>query len=129
MRPVDRAVWYIESHLRQNVSLDDLAAVAGVSRFHLSRAFGHTTGIPVIRYLRQRRLSIAAEALAGGERDILDLALSLGYGSHEAFTRAFRDCFGTTPEQVRKQGNTHNLKLLEARRMNESPALVWLPIR
>jgi len=118
---VDKAIWYIESHYGERVTLDDLAAVAGVSRYHLSRAFGYATGIPVARYLRCRRLSQAAKALAGGRDDILDLALSLGYGSHEAFSRAFKDQFGVTPDSVRRQGHTHNLSLMEAIRMNETP--------
>jgi AraC family transcriptional regulator len=54
-----------------------------------------------MRYVRARRLSEAARALAGGAPDILSLALDADYGSHEAFTRAFRDHFGVTPETVR----------------------------
>jgi AraC family transcriptional regulator len=117
---VDKAIWYIESHYGHKVSLDDLARVAGVSRYHLSRAFSYATGVPITRYLRQRRLSQAAKALAAGNGDILDLALSLGYGSHEAFSRAFKDTFGVTPESVRRRGDTGNLKLTEAIRMNET---------
>lgn len=120
MRPIDRALWYIESHYREPIALDDLARVAGVSRYHLSRSFCYAVGLPASRYLRLRRLSLAAIALANGERDILDLALSLGYGSHEAFARAFKDAFGRTPEQVRGAGHTENLLLLEAMLMNET---------
>jgi AraC family transcriptional regulator len=118
--PVDKAIWYIESHYREDVSLETLAAVVGVSRYHLCRAFAFATGQPVGRYLRHRRLSLAALALAEGRGDILDLALSLGYGSHEAFTRAFRAHFGLTPEALRKRGNTRNLKLVEAITMNQT---------
>lgn len=120
MGPVDKAVWYIESHYREAMTLDVLAAVAGVSRFHLSRAFGYAVGVPITRYLRLRRLSLAAVALAEGEEDILGLALSLGYGSHEAFTRAFRNALGHTPEQVRRQRHVCNLSLMEARLMNQT---------
>ncbi|MGE0625325.1 MAG: GyrI-like domain-containing protein [Pseudomonadales bacterium] len=120
MRPIDRALWYIESHYREPIALDELADVAGVSRYHLSRSFCYAVGLPASRYLRLRRLSLAAIALANGEPDILDLALSLGYGSHEAFARAFKEAFARTPEQVRRAGHTENLKLLEAMLMNES---------
>lgn len=120
MRPIDRALWYIESHYREPIALDDLADVAGVSRYHLSRSFCYAVGLPASRYLRLRRLSLAAIALANGEPDILDLALSLGYGSHEAFARAFKDAFGRTPEQVRSAGHTENLRLREAQLMNEA---------
>ncbi len=116
MGPVEKAIWYIESHYEQAVSLDDVARVAGVSRFYLSRAFADVTGLPLTRYLRYRRLSQAARALASGKNDILDLALSLGYSSHEAFSRAFKDLFGVTPESVRRQGDVENLPLLPAQK-------------
>jgi hypothetical protein len=54
-----------------------------------------------MRYVRARRLTKAAQALATGAPDILSLALDADYSSHEAFTRAFRDHFGVTPEAVR----------------------------
>src|SRR5262249_38980664 len=101
MNPAQRALWYIESHLAEPMTRDEIAGVAGVSRFHLVRAFAAATGFPVMRYVRARRLTEAARALAGGAPDILSLALEADYGSHEAFTRAFRDHFGATPEAVR----------------------------
>jgi AraC family transcriptional regulator len=101
MNPAQKALWYIESHLAGALTLDEIAGVAGVSRFHMVRAFAAATGFSVMRYVRARRLSEAARALAGGAPDILSLALEADYGSHEAFTRAFRDHFGVTPEAVR----------------------------
>ena len=56
-----------------------------------------------------------------GAEDILSVALDAGYGSHEAFTRAFRDQFGLTPEQVRAQGHLNNLTLVEAITMTATP--------
>jgi AraC family transcriptional regulator len=66
-----------------------------------------------MRYVRARRLSEAARNLAKGAPDILSLALEADYGSHEAFTRAFRDQFGTTPEAVRAATCVSQLKLQE----------------
>ena len=114
MIAVDKALWFIENHYRDSLTLPDLANVVGVSPYHLSRIFCYTVGHPVSRYLRLRRLSVAAVSLAAGESDILNLALSLGYGSHEAFSRAFKEYFNLTPEQVRDQGHTNNLPLIEA---------------
>jgi len=113
MNPAQKALWYIESHLAEPLTLDDVAGVAGVSRFHLVRAFATATGISVMRYVRARRLSKAAQALAAGAPDILSLALEADYGSHEAFTRAFRDHFGVTPEMVRAATCLDRLKLQE----------------
>ena len=65
--------------------------------------------------------------LANGGPDILTVAMDFGYGSHEAFTRAFRDQFGMTPESVRAQGHLDNVNLVEAIKMDDglftTPAL------
>jgi AraC family transcriptional regulator len=113
MNPAQKALWYIESHLTKTLTLDEISDVAGVSRFHLVRAFAAATGFPVMRYVRARRLTEAARALAAGAPDILALALDADYGSHEAFTRAFRDHFGVTPEAVRAATCLDHLKLQE----------------
>lgn len=115
--PVERALWFIESHYGREVTLDQISEVACVSRFHMSRTFAMTMGIPIMRYLRARRLSEAARALVNGAPDILSVALDVGYGSHEAFTRAFREQFGVTPDSVRRQGDVSNLRLMDPRKM------------
>jgi AraC family transcriptional regulator len=120
MNLVGKALWYIESHFAEEISLEEIAARADVSRFHMSRAFGLATGRSVMRYVRGRRLTEAARALASGAPNILSLALDASYGSHEAFTRAFRDQFGVTPEAVRQRGDLHNLELVEPIKMSES---------
>jgi AraC family transcriptional regulator len=112
MNPAQKALWFIESHLAEELTLDEVAAIGGVSRFHMVRAFAAATGLSVMRYVRARRLSEAARALAGGAPDILTLALDADYGSHEAFTRAFRDHFGLTPEAARS-ARLDTLKLQE----------------
>jgi AraC family transcriptional regulator len=119
---VDKTIWYIESHFESEIRLEEVARLAGVSRFHLLKAFGYATGYSVMRYVRHRRLTQAARALANGESDILGLAFKVGYGSHEAFTRAFREQFGLTPSQVREQHSVDGLDLMEAIRMNGSVA-------
>ncbi|WP_417308687.1 AraC family transcriptional regulator [Devosia sp.] len=113
MSVIDKTIWLIESHLGAPLDLDTMAEHAGVSRSHLSRVFSFATGISLSGYLRGRRLSMAARALAAGAPDILEVALDVGYGSHEAFTRAFRDQFGVTPEQVRRQRSVQTLTLVE----------------
>lgn len=113
MNPAQKALWFIESHLAGELTLDGISGVAGISRFHMVRAFAAATGLPVMRYVRARRLSEAARALANGAPDILGLALDADYGSHEAFTRAFRDHFGVTPEAVRSSKRLDNLPIQE----------------
>jgi AraC family transcriptional regulator len=118
--PVERALWFIESHFARDITLDEVSDAACVSRYHMSRVFAVSTGIPLMRYVRARRLSVAAKALANGAPDILSVALDVGYGSHEAFTRAFREQFGLTPESVRAQGHLSNLRVTEAMKMGET---------
>ncbi|CAN5364743.1 AraC family transcriptional regulator [soil metagenome] len=120
MNPVSRALWFVESHSQESLALDEIALACRVSPYHLTRAFAAATGLSLMRYVRGRRLSEAARKLALGADDILRLAIDTGYGSHEAFTRAFRDQFGCTPEQVRGQGNCSNLLLVEAIEMSTS---------
>ena len=84
------------------------------------RAFAAATGFPVMRYVRARRLSEAARSLANGAPDILTLALDADYGSHEAFTRAFRDHFGVTPEMVRAATRLDQLRLQEPIKMDST---------
>jgi AraC family transcriptional regulator len=129
MDPVGKALWFIEAHLGNDVSLAEIAQSSGVSRYQLLRAFGTATGQSVMRYLRGRRLSEAARVLAAGAPDILSVALDAGYGSHEAFTRAFREQFGLTPEALRGRQHIDNLPLVEAIRMDESLIVPLLPPR
>jgi AraC family transcriptional regulator len=108
----DKALWIIERNSTEPLTLDGIAATCGVSRSHLAHAFGTATGVSVMQYVRGRRLSAAARALAAGAPDILAIALEAGYGSHEAFTRAFRDRFQQTPESVRERRSVDGLALV-----------------
>ena len=120
MNPAQRALWFIESHLADALTLDEIAGVAGVSRFHMVRSFAAATGLSVMRYVRARRLSEAARSLAAGAPDILKVALDADYGSHEAFTRAFRDRFGVTPEAVRNLACIDHIKIQEPIQMDST---------
>ena len=109
----EKALWVIERNSDQALSLNAIAAACDVSRSHLANAFGTASGWPIMKYLKARRLSQAARKLANGAPDILSLALESGYGSHEAFTRAFRDHFGETPEEIRRRGSLDGLGITE----------------
>lgn len=129
MDPARKAVWFVESHSREVITLDDIAKACHVSAYHLTRVFASAYGLPLMRYVRGRRLTRAARQLAGGADNILAVAIEAGYGSHEAFTRAFGDQFGCTPEQIRKQGHLQNIKLVEAIEMSTAPSADVQPDR
>lgn len=116
MSLTNRALFVIERNLQHDLSL---AETCGVSRFHLAHAFGEATGLAVMEYVRARRLSEAAYALASGARDILEVALEYGYASHEGFTRAFKGHFGRTPEEIRRAESVAGLALVEPIRFIE----------
>ncbi|AFL53896.1 AraC family transcriptional regulator [Sinorhizobium fredii] len=129
MSAIGRAIWFIESHFAKTISLEQIAGAAGLSRYHLSRVFGLATGRSISAYIRGRRLSSAALLLANGHSTILEVALDAGYGSHEAFTRAFREQFGVTPESIRKQRHVRNIELMEPIRMDDTRNLKIEPPR
>lgn len=118
MRAVEHVIWLIESRLGENPKLDDIAEETGLSRFYISRLFADEKGVTFSAYVRGRRLSEAAKELLTGAPDILSVALGAGYGSHEAFTRAFGDQFGVTPEAMRQRGLETPIRLMEPLRMN-----------
>ncbi|OMG75122.1 AraC family transcriptional regulator [Burkholderia ubonensis] len=129
MNPVGKALWFIENELGDELTLDRISASCGMTRFGFSRNFSVSTGWPVMRYVRSRRLTRAARTLAQGAPDILRVALDAGYGSHEAFTRAFRDLFGVTPDEVRARRGLEGLSLVEPLRMKELKIIDVAPPR
>jgi AraC family transcriptional regulator len=76
MDPVQKALWYVESHSREPITLDEIANACKVSAFHLTRLFAATMGLSLMRYVRARRMCEAARMLAGGAHDILSVALN-----------------------------------------------------
>jgi AraC-like DNA-binding protein len=120
----NRALFVIERNLNSDLSLERIAGYCEVSRFHLAHAFGESIGRSVMDYVRGRRLTEAAYALAAGAGNILNLALDSRYSSHEAFSRAFKAQFGRTPDEVRETETVNGLKLVNAIRHLESKAMI-----
>jgi AraC family transcriptional regulator len=97
-----RVVEHIDRHLDETLDLETLAGVANFSPFHFHRLFSAWMGETVGEYLRRRRLEIAAQRLISQPAvPVLQVALSVGFGSTEAFARAFKSRFGLTPSSWR----------------------------
>nr|WP_205616364.1 AraC family transcriptional regulator [Streptomyces harenosi] len=95
---------HIELHLDQSIDAAELARIAATSEYHLRRMFSALAGMPLSEYIRRRRLTVAgAEVLASDER-LLEIAVRYGYGSGEAFARAFRALHGVGPGEARRTG-------------------------
>ena len=95
---------FVVERLDQDVSLRALAEQARLSPFHLHRIFSHAAGETPKQYALRLRLGRAAAMLLTGKESVLDVALSCGFQSHEAFCRAFRRRFGMTPSTYRERG-------------------------
>ncbi len=117
MDPVQQVVWLVETQMGSSPSVQRLSRETGLSRFVITRLFAEATGLTVAAYLRGRRLTQAARLLAESDMTVLRIADAIGYGSHEAFTRAFRREFGMTPETLRRKRDISSLKLTEPIRM------------
>lgn len=98
---LQRVIAYLEVHLDEPLDARVLATVGGWSEFHFHRVFRALTGESAMAHVRRLRLERAARELRQGEARILDVALSAGFDSHEAFTRAFRARFGVAPSEYR----------------------------
>jgi AraC family transcriptional regulator len=98
-----RSLVYIQNHLDETVSLEDLAAVAHFSPYHFHRIFRGMVGESVMEHVRRLRLERAAHRLKFGEQPVTRVAFDAGYETHEAFTRAFGAMFGQSPSQFREE--------------------------
>lgn len=94
----------LESHLDEPIDVAELARVAATSEYHFRRLFSALAGIPLSEYIRRRRLTVAGAEVLAGERTLLDVATRYGYGSGEAFARAFRALHGVGPGEARRTG-------------------------
>jgi AraC family transcriptional regulator len=102
-RRMHAVIEYIDRHLDQKLELKALAEVASFSPFHFHRLFSALMGEALGDYVRRRRLEIAGVRLLSQERvSVLNIALGVGFGSAEAFTRAFRARFACSPTEWRK---------------------------
>ena len=97
-----RARDYMHAQFREDVSLPELAAVAGIGRHHLTRSFSRAFGIAPHRYLTQLRLAEARRALALGHA-IADVAASVGFADQSHLNRRFKRAFGITPRQFQRE--------------------------
>ncbi|MGP3943834.1 AraC family transcriptional regulator [Streptomyces sp. 6N106] len=101
---LNEALEHIESHLDQRIETAELARIAVTSEYHFRRLFSALAGVPLSEYIRRRRLTIAGAEVLAGERTLLEIAVRYGYGSGEAFARAFRAMHGVGPGDARRAG-------------------------
>lgn len=105
---IQNSIDYIEKNLQDELNMTVVSSKSYFSPFHFQRLFQAITGFSVQQYIRNRRLSLAATLLKETKKNILEISISLQYGSQEAFTRAFVNYFGITPAKYRKEEKSLN---------------------
>lgn len=101
-KALEQAVVYIEGHLGEAIRVEQVAAAAGYSYYHLTRQFAAVLGESVGSYIKKRRLASAAKGLLYTDEKIIELALQNGFESPEAFSRAFKAAYRVSPQTYRK---------------------------
>ncbi len=105
-RRVIDAIRLVESDAARPLELKEMAAVAGMSKYHFLRVFRRLTGVTPHQYLISARLRRAALALASSRRPVIAIALDAGFGDLSTFNKTFRAVFGLTPTQYRACGGS-----------------------
>ncbi|PRI12480.1 AraC family transcriptional regulator [Leucobacter massiliensis] len=105
---LNRLVEHIEDRLAggpgaEEIDVERLSSTLGTTEYHLRRMFSSLAGMPLSEYIRRRRMTAAAAEIIGGG-ELLGIAVRYGYGSAEAFGRAFRAVHGAGPAEVRSNG-------------------------
>lgn len=100
---IQKTLDYIELHLDEEISIDELSELAALSKFYYQRLFTRLVKKPVAEYIKLRRMAKATELLLQEDKRILDIAVELGFTSNEHFTRVFKQTFGMTPDAYRKE--------------------------
>ncbi len=104
---------YMEARLslEEGLNLEKIAEHAGYSKFYLNRMFSEVTGCTLYRYVKERRLTEAARKLVLNGDPIADIAQAASYQSQQAFTLAFKNTYGCTPQAYRKAGIYQELRV------------------
>ena len=106
MKAIGDSIQFIESHIREDVSIEDIANSVNISPFYFQKGFSMMCGFSVSEYVRNRRLALAGNEIITTDEKIIDIALKYGYDSPDSFTKAFARFHGSTPIAVRKSGAT-----------------------
>jgi len=114
---LENVLAYIDDHIYERINLCVLAELVGYSPFYFSKLFSDAMGMPVTGYIRLRKLQYAIVSLLEG-RKVLEVAILYAFDSHEGFTRAFTQLFGSTPSTVRKYLTTYTVPVYVVPKIN-----------
>lgn len=101
---LQRVLDYIAENANRDIAMQELATIAGVSRFHFARIFRMQMGVAPYRYLLEQRVQEAKALLRLGTRTVAEIAIDTGFSSAGHFSRAFRRSVGVSPSDWKRQG-------------------------
>lgn len=104
IQSIQKAIDYMENHLLDKISYEDVARQLYMSNYHFHRLFSMVTGITANEYIRNRRLSLAGQELILSNKKVIDIAYKYGYETPESFTKAFTRFHGITPNLAKRSG-------------------------
>ena len=107
-----QAVDFVEAHLKEAITVADMADAAGYSLYHFCRTFNSLVHHTPYDYLMRRRLSESARDLVGTDKRIVDIAFDYRFNSPETYSRAFKRMFGIQPSQWKEHGQTDRRYLM-----------------
>lgn len=99
---------YIDAHYMSDLSLDEVAAAAGFSKFHFSRLFKQYTGFTFCDYIRHRKIKVAEELLNQSDLSVTEIAMQSGFVSLSTFNRVFRQLKNCSPTEYREKIQRHS---------------------
>lgn len=101
---MQQAICYMEAHICENITYADVAKSVHMSSYNFHRTFRFIAGITANEYIRNRRLTLAAQELQTTDISVIDAAYKYGYESPESFSKAFSRFHGSTPRQAKQKG-------------------------
>lgn len=94
---IEKALYYIDEHICDELTYERLAEVFGYSSFHFHKIFSSVTELSITEYIRKRRLTIAHKKLCETTKTVTEICYSVGFNSIQTFNRVFKDTFGMQP--------------------------------
>ena len=107
---LEKALNYIEKHLKEDIDLSIIAKEVGYSLYHFQRIFKGIIGDSIKDYIIKRRITEAAKELTSTDKSVIDIAIKYGYQSREFFSRSFKKVFGRNPSEVKREGLLYHIR-------------------
>lgn len=102
LKDLNKALTYIEENLENEIDIAEVARISHSSEYHFKKMFAYLSGLTLLEYIRQRRLTLAGFELVDQNTKVIDVAMKYGYNSPDSFAKAFYQLHGINPSQVKR---------------------------